>query len=145
MQKETLEQLKTDLEALKLPDVTVAEIITLVTEPLAHLEVKSADGGRLHIWTQAAVFTVDLAACRIGVAAELTAGLHQARKKIDAALKADKPKRGRRVKREQVEDMREEELDAAPEIIESLGKEETAAPSEADEDEGDNVEEVVTA
>lgn len=136
MNKETLEELKTKLEELKLPDVTVAEIITLVTEPLAHLEVKSAEGGRLHIWTHAAVFTVDLATCRVGVAAELTAGLHAARKHVAAAVQADKqPKRGRRVKREQVEDMREEALDAAAEIF----------ATEADEDEGENVEEVVTA
>jgi len=144
MNKETLEELKTDLEALKLPDVTVAEIITLVTEPLAHLEVKRADGGRLQIWTHAAVFTVDLATCRIGVAAELTAGLHAARKQVSAAIKADKPKRGRRVKREQVEDMREEPLDAAPEITESLSKDKQAASMETDEVEGDNVEEVVS-
>lgn len=144
MNKETLEELKTKLEALKLPDVTVTEIITLVTEPLAHLEVKSAEGGRLHIWTHAAVFTVDLATCRIGVAADLTAGLHEARGQVAAAVKADKPKRGRRVKREQVEDMREESLDAAPEISKSLGKDAQAATTEADEDEGENVEEVVS-
>jgi hypothetical protein len=68
MTKETIEEVKTKLAALKLPDVTVNELVTIVTEPLAHLEVKSADGGRLQIWTPAAVFTVDLAACRIGVA-----------------------------------------------------------------------------
>ncbi len=144
MNKQTLDELKTQLEALKLPDVTVAEIITLVTEPLAHIEVKSADGGRLQIWTHAAVFTVDLATCRIGVSAELTAVLHSARKQVAAAAKAAKPKRGRRRQREQDETLREEALDPAPEIAETLGKDEQITNTESDEDEGDDVEEVVT-
>ena len=142
MTKETIEEVKTKLAALKLPDVTVNELVTIVTEPLAHLEVKSADGGRLQIWTPAAVFTVDLAACRIGVAAELTAGLHEARGIVAEAVKAAKPKRVRRRNREQEENQRVEAMDPAPEITEGLAKDAGTVPS-ADDD-SDNVEEVVS-
>lgn len=145
MTKETIEEVKTKLAALNLPDVTVNEIVTLVTEPLAHIEVKSADGGRLAVWTQAAVFTVDLAACRIGVAAELTAGLHEARGIVAEAVKAAKPKRAtRRRNREQQEDQREEALDPAPEIAEGLATEAGTVQSADDDSDTDNVEEVVS-
>jgi hypothetical protein len=143
MTKETIEEVKTKLAALKLPDVTVNELVTIVTEPLAHLEVKSADGGRLQIWTPAAVFTVDLAACRIGVAAELTAGLHEARGIVAEAVKAAKPKRAvRRRNREQEENQREEAMDPAPEITEGLAKDAGTVPST--DDDSDDVEEVVS-
>lgn len=143
MTKETIEEVAEKLAALKLPDVTVNEILTLVTEPLAHIEVRSADGGRLQVWTHAAVFTVDLVACRIGVAAELTAGLHEARGIVTEAVKAAKPKRvARRQAREQVEDRREEKLDPAPEIAEGLAQDAGTVQS-ADDDSAD-VEEVVS-
>jgi hypothetical protein len=140
MTKETIEEVKTKLAALKLPDVTVNEIVTLVTEPLAHMEVKSADGGRLAVWTHAAVFTVDLTACRIGVAPELTAGLHEARKIVGEAVKAAKPKRVRRRNREQEENQREEAMDPAPEITEGLDKDVV----KNGDDDSDDVEEVVS-
>ena len=145
MTKETIEEVKTKLAALKLPDVTVNELVTIVTEPLAHIEVKSADGGRLQIWTPAAVFTVDLAACRIGVAAELTAGLHEARGIVAEAVKAvkaAKPKRVRRRNREQEENQRVEAMDPAPEITEGLAKD--AGTVQSADDDSDDVEEVVS-
>jgi hypothetical protein len=155
MTKETIEEVKMKLAALKLSDVTVNEIVTLVTEPLAHIEVKSADGGRLQIWTHAAVFSVDLAACRIGVAAELTAGLHEARGIVAEAVKTGKTKRGRRRNREQEENQREEAMDPAPEITEGLAQDVAKVVSDylqnssvstvqSADDDSDDVEEVVS-
>lgn len=141
MTKDTLDEVKTKLAALRLPEVTEQEILTLVTEPLAHIEVKHVDGTRLQVWTHAAVFTVDLTTCRIGVVAELTAGLHQARTIVQAAT--NKTKRGRkRQPREQVETLREESLDA-PEIDDSLAQDNQAGTD--NDDDTDTVEEVVNA
>lgn len=121
MMNETLDELKTRLAALNLPDVTADELITLVREPLAHVSFQQ-EGGLVRVWTHACCFVLDLASLRTSVAIPETLGLMQARPIVaESAVFQPVKRRTRRVLRE-----RDEALQAPPakgaEIAEGLGK-----------------------
>jgi len=77
MNNETLEELKQRITALKLPDVSVEEVLTLVREPLAHVAFKQ-EGGLVRVWTPACCFVLNLETLRMSVAVPETVGLMQA-------------------------------------------------------------------
>ena len=127
--KQTLEELAEQIKALKLPDVSVEEVLTIVREPLAHVGFKQ-EGGQVRVWTHACVFILNLETLRISVAPAETVGLMQASKLVQAADAVQtKPSRAsRRSRRGEVEDQRHEpKKPAIPEIEGGLGKDVGAA------------------
>lgn len=126
--KQTLEELAEQIKALKLPDVSVEEVLTIVREPLAHVGFKQ-EGGQVRVWTHACVFILNLETLRISVAPAETVGLMQASKLVQAADGQPKPSRAsRRSRRGEVEDQRHEpKKPSVPEIEGGLGKDVGAA------------------
>lgn len=134
-EKPTTEEVREQLAALKLPDATVDELLTLIREPLAHVAFRM-EGGQVRVWTRDCVFVLDPATLRVSVAAAETAGIHAARRIVKTSgVDAPVAKRGRPRKAAPLPVEEPRRLPKAEDEMESLN-EDKGVPQEPDDDDG---------
>ncbi len=125
-EKPTMEEVKSQLEALGLPDVTVDEILTLVREPLAHVAFKTEAGDCIRVFTQSCVFVLHVPSLRVMVDVPVTVQLHEAAQIVKQSGVLDAPPKNRRQRREK----------PAPDVRPVVHKPQAEIPAAEDIDEG---------
>ena len=102
-EKPTIEEVKQQIDAIGLPDVTAEEILTLVREPLAHVAFKTEAGDYIRLVTQHCAFMLHVPSLRVMVDVPVTVKLHEATqvvKQSGALTTPTKPRKHRKEKPE---------------------------------------------
>lgn len=102
-EKPTIDEVKQQIDAIGLPDVTAEEILTLLREPLAHVAFKTEAGDYIRVITQHCAFMLHVPSLRVMVDVPVTVKLHEATQVVKQSGVLSTPAKLRKQRKEKPE------------------------------------------